>query len=243
LRTFWERVIMPLVFSALAVGFPPERVNDPQRPDAVANGQFILIRKQTYEAVGGHAALRGSIVEDKVLAENVKRGGHRLVLADGRQLAHTRMYTGLAEIWNGWTKNIYLGLDGRLPLLLVGILTALAGTVFLPGWLLAGLLWLAGGGGLPAAFVAAQAAMTWLAIALVRTQVSHELGISRWYALTLPLGAAIFAAMMVTSLLRGRKGVQWKGRTYQVAGDSGDSRTSSSPESLKSPESPVRRST
>ncbi len=216
LNSFWERVIMPLVFSALAVGFPPERVNDPARPEAVANGQFILIRRETYAAVGGHAALRGSLVEDKALAENVKRAGHRLLLADGRALARTRMYTGLAEVWQGWTKNIYLGLDGRLPLLIVGILTALAGALFLPGWLIAGAAWWAAGGGLPAALVTAQAAITWVAVALVRTRVSRELGLPRWYALTLPLGAAIFAAMMLTAVARGitGAGVRWKGRTY-----------------------------
>jgi chlorobactene glucosyltransferase len=218
LKTFWERAVMPLVFSALAVGFPPERVNDPARPEAVANGQFILIRRETYEAVGGHAALRGSIVEDKALAENVKRGGHRLVLADGRAVARTRMYTGLGEVWRGWTKNIYLGLDGRAGLLAVGILTALAGALFLPGWLLAGLAWLALGGGTPAALVLGQALAAWLAVAVIRAEVSRELGIPRWYALTLPLGSAVFALMMLASARRGRRGVQWKGRTYEVQG-------------------------
>jgi len=239
LTSFWERVIMPLVFSALAVGFPPARVNDPARPEAVANGQFILIRRETYEAVGGHAALRGSIVEDKALAEKVKRGGHRLVLADGRTLARTRMYTGLAEIWAGWTKNMYLGLDGRLGLLLVGILTALAGALFLPGWLIAGAAWLASGGGASAAVVVAEALLAWLAVALVRSRVSRELGVSRWYALTLPLGALIFAAMMTVSAVRGRNGVRWKGRTYARLWDSG---MGSSPESPASPETPDPRS-
>ena len=246
LNTFWERVIMPLVFSALAVGFPPERVNDPARPEAVANGQFIFIRRETYAAVGGHAALRGSIVEDKALAENVKRAGHRLLLADGRALARTRMYAGLTEVWQGWTKNIYLGLDGRLPLLLVGILTALAGALFLPGWLIAGTAWLANGGGLPAGLVTAQAVLTWVAVALVRTEVSRELGLPRWYALTLPLGAALFAAMMIVSALRGRRGVRWKGRTYQATGvsrDSGATGASGSPEAPVSPEAPNPRST
>lgn len=218
LDTFWERAVMPLVFSALAVGFPPERVNDPARPEAVANGQFILIRRETYAAVGGHAALSGSIVEDKALAENVKRGGHRLLLADGRALARTRMYTGLGEVWRGWTKNIYLGLDGRAGLLAVGILTALAGALFLPGWLLAGLAWLALGGGAPAALVLGQALAAWLAVAVIRAEVSRELGIPRWYALTLPLGSAVFALMMLASARRGRRGVQWKGRTYEVQG-------------------------
>ena len=57
-ETFWERVVLPLVFTGLSVGFSPRKVNDPGRPDAIANGQFIFIRRSVYDAIGGHAALR-----------------------------------------------------------------------------------------------------------------------------------------------------------------------------------------
>ncbi len=216
LGTFWEKTVMPLVFSALAVGFPPRKVNDPARPEAIANGQFILIERGAYEAVGGHAALYNSITEDKDLAERIKRGGHRLVLADGRALVETRMYTSLPEMWEGWTKNIYLGLQGRLGLLLFGALVALTGALALPAWLLAGALWLAQGGGLPAAVVLAEALLAWLVLTLVRARVSVLFEIAPWYAVTLPLGALIFAGMMATSALRGLsgRGVRWKGRLY-----------------------------
>jgi chlorobactene glucosyltransferase len=207
---------MPVVLSGLAFGFPPERVNDPQRPEAVANGQFILIRRPVYEAVGGHAALRRSLVEDKDLAENVKRAGFRLVLADGHELAETRMYTSLSELWEGWTKNMFLGLQGRPWLLLLGAVASLAGALALPVWLLAGLVWLARGGGTPAALVILEAAVVWGLVLYARAVVARGLGISRWYALSLPLGAGIFAAMMATSTWRGvtGRGVVWKGRTY-----------------------------
>lgn len=220
LATFWEKVVMPVVFSALSVGFPPQRVNDPRRPDAIANGQFILIRRAAYEAVGGHAALFASITEDKDLAQNVKRAGYRLLLADGRRLAQTRMYTSLAELWEGWTKNIYLGLQGRPWLLLVGVLTALAGALALPGWLLAGLVWLASGGGAAAVLVVAQAALAWAYVIAARAEVAHALGIARVYGLTLPLGALVFAGLMLNSTLRGLtgQGVRWKGRVYRRDG-------------------------
>ena len=216
LGTFWERTVMPLVFSALAVGFPPSKVNDPARPEAIANGQFILIERGAYEAVGGHTALRGSITEDKDLAERVKRSGRRLLIADGRALVETRMYTSLPEMWEGWTKNIYLGLQGRFGLLLFGALVALSGALALPGWLLAGGLWLALGGGLPALIVLAEALLAALVIVAVRARVSVLFEIPAIYALTLPLGALIFAAMMATSALRGLsgRGVRWKGRLY-----------------------------
>jgi hypothetical protein len=211
---------MPLVFSALSVGFPPEYVNDPRRPEAIANGQFILIRRAVYDAVGGHAALRASITEDKDLALRVKQAGYRLVLADGRTAAETRMYTSLPELWEGWTKNIYLGLQGQLGLLLLGIATGLAGALLLTGWPLAGLIWLARGGGLPAALVTAEAAVLWAYILWQRARVSRELGLSPAWGLTLPVGALIFAGMMLTSTLRvlSGRGVTWKGRTYTDTG-------------------------
>jgi len=207
---------MPVVLSGLAFGFPPERVNDPQRPDAVANGQFILIKRQVYDAVGGHTALRASLVEDKALAEAVKRAGYRLVLADGQELAETRMYTSLGELWEGWTKNMFLGLQGRPWLLALGAFASLAGALALPVWLGAGLVWLARGGGWPAWVVVAEAAAVWALVLYARARVALGLKISPWYALSLPLGAGIFAAMMATSTVRvlSGKGVVWKGRTY-----------------------------
>ena len=112
LGSFWEKAILPLVFTALSVGFAPG-VNDPHKPDAIANGQFIFIRRAVYQALGGHTAIKASIVEDRDLATLVKRAGYRLVVADGQAVASTRMYTSLPEMWEGWTKNIFLGPEGQ----------------------------------------------------------------------------------------------------------------------------------
>jgi len=59
--TFWEKAIMPLVMTALSVGFSPRKVNDPTRRDAVANGQFIMIRRSVYNAIGGHEAVKDQL--------------------------------------------------------------------------------------------------------------------------------------------------------------------------------------
>ncbi len=219
LGTFWERVLMPLVLTAMSVGFPPRRVNDPRRRDAVANGQFILIRRAVYQALGGHAAIRDQIVEDKALAERVKWNGYRLVLADGQQIARTRMYRSLAEMWEGWTKNIYLGLRDRTSLLLLGALgatLALLAALVLPLWPVLGWLEYLRGGGWSALGVSLQGMVLWAALVWERARVCQALGIPRRYSLTTPLGAAIFAAIMLVSawnVLSGR-GVRWKGRHY-----------------------------
>lgn len=216
LDTFWEKVIMPIVFTGIAAGFSAKHVNDPRRPDAIANGQFILVRRAVYEALGGHRALRSSIVEDKDMAVRVKRAGYRLVLGDGRALARTRMYTSLNEIWEGWTKNIYFGVRDRQGLLLLGALASAAGALLLPGWLMAGWGWWLFGGGWPALMTIAEATLVWGGLLYSRIVVAREFEISRWYALTLPLGALVFGAMMWASTIKvlSGKGVTWKGRTY-----------------------------
>jgi chlorobactene glucosyltransferase len=218
-RTFWERVVLPLVFTALSVGFSPRRVNDPKRKDAIANGQFIFIRRRVYEAVGGHQSLKNSIVEDKDLAILVKRAGYRLVVADGRQAATTRMYTSLPEMWEGWTKNIFLGLKGSAGMLLLGAFGAfvsLMAALALPLWLAVGLA-LGAAGSRFGWIVAGEAALLWGYLIFWRLLVLKGMRIPGWYALTVPLGAGIFAAMMFTSawkVLSGR-GVTWKGRRYR----------------------------
>lgn len=216
LETFWERVILPLVFTALSFGFPARRVNDPCQPDAIANGQFILIRREVYQAIGGHGAVRQRIDEDKALAEAVKGAGYRLILADGRAVARTRMYTSLAEIWEGWTKNIYVGLRDRLWLLLFGATLGLIGALALPLWLVSALIWLGVAGGWLPVIVALEALLLWAYLLYYRLQACRAFSIPGWYAFTLPLGALIFTAMMFASafkVLSGR-GVTWKGRRY-----------------------------
>ena len=166
--------------------------------------------------VGGHRAVKDRIDEDKALAEVVKGAGYRLILADGRTLANTRMYTSLPEMWEGWTKNIFLGLRDRLGLLLFGATLSLIGALALPLWLLASLVWLLAGGGFPAATVAGEVALLWGYLLWVRVRVTHAFHISPLYALTLPLGALIFTGMMFASAFKvlSGKGVTWKGRTY-----------------------------
>jgi chlorobactene glucosyltransferase len=219
LGSFWEKTVMPLVMTALSVGFSPRKVNDPSTRDAIANGQFIFIKRSVYDAIGGHERVRDQIVEDKAISEQVKWNGHRLVVADGMKLVRTRMYTSLPEMWEGWTKNIYLGLSDHPGMLLLGAFgatLAVIAALFLPAWPLLGFGWWLNGGGWAALAVMAEAAILWAYLLTVRAKVARKMGIPGWWAVTTPLGAGVFAAMMLTSawkVLSGQ-GVTWKGRVY-----------------------------
>ena len=217
--SFWEKVVMPIVMTALSVGFSPRKVNDPNRRDAIANGQFILIKRSVYDAIGGHERIKDQIVEDKAISEQVKWNGYRLIVANGYSVAKTRMYTSLSEMWEGWTKNIYLGLSDRPSLMLLGAFGAfilLVAALILPIWPLLGVYWYLHGGGWLALSVILKSLLLWGIIIYARARVAIGMGISPWYAFTLPLGSAVFAAMMLTSTWKviSGKGVTWKGRIY-----------------------------
>jgi len=217
--SFWEKVVMPIVMTALSVGFSPRKVNEPKSKDAIANGQFILIKRSVYDAIGGHESVKDQIVEDKAISEQVKWNGYRLIVANGYSIAKTRMYTSLPEMWEGWTKNIYLGLSDRPSLMLLGVFGAfilLVAALILPIWPPLGVYWYLHDGGWPALTVIIESLILWAVVIYARAQVAIGMRISPWYAFTLPLGAAVFAAMMFTSMVKviSGKGVTWKGRIY-----------------------------
>lgn len=222
LGSFWEKTVMPIVMTALSVGFSPRKVNDPGTRDAIANGQFILIKRPVYDAIGGHERVCDQIVEDKAISEQVKWNGYRLIVANGYAVARTRMYTSLAELWEGWTKNIYLGLSDRPSLALLGTFgafLALVAALILPLWPMLGFVWYVRGGSWLALAILAESLLLWAVVIHARARVARDMGISSWYALSLPLGAGMFAAMMLAStwkVLLGQ-GVTWKGRQYHPA--------------------------
>jgi chlorobactene glucosyltransferase len=56
--TWWEKAVIPLVYVQLAKLYRFDEVSDPSSTAAAANGQYILIRREVYERVGGHQAVR-----------------------------------------------------------------------------------------------------------------------------------------------------------------------------------------
>jgi len=107
-KSFWEKAIMPVIFAELAASYRPSQVSDPDSPAAAANGQYILIAREAYDAVGGHAAVAGSLLEDVALARTVKRSGRKIFFRYGADAVQTRMYRNFAQLREGWTKNLAL---------------------------------------------------------------------------------------------------------------------------------------
>ena len=215
-ETFWERLVMPQIWVLLGLRFAPARVNRSARPrDAIANGQFIVFPRASYEAIGTHAAVRGYVAEDLALAQTLVRSGRKLLFTHAEPLIATRMYRGLGHLIEGWSKNVYLG--GRAsfpdePVRRALVPLMLAGAMLF--WLVppvAGLAALAGVG--PAA--------PWAALAIglsvaFWTLVSFGMQIPLAYALGYPLGAGMGLYIVLRSVGRGARRVEWKGRVYDV---------------------------
>jgi glycosyltransferase involved in cell wall biosynthesis len=103
---FWERAVMPVIFAELASKYRPSEVSDPSSSIAAANGQFILVTREAYDAVGGHASIASDLLEDVALARAVKQSGRKIFFRYGGDAVRTRMYRSFSHLREGWTKNL-----------------------------------------------------------------------------------------------------------------------------------------
>jgi len=212
---FWQRTLMPLVFSELAMAYPPAKVSDPNQRIAAANGQFLLIEREAYRKLGGHPAVADKVLEDVELAFLAKKRkvGLRFRYAD--DAVSTRMYRTTGAMIEGWTKNLALLFNDAL---------------FLAMWraldiaLLIGLPWLAIE--LWSARFAVHS-LQWLGAGWVLLLLWVR-NLFRFYARVAksnfgfvncalaPLGLPLFVALLYRSWFQHRvlKQVSWKGRTY-----------------------------
>jgi cellulose synthase/poly-beta-1,6-N-acetylglucosamine synthase-like glycosyltransferase len=111
-ETWYEKSLVPYIYLRLAKKFSFEKVNDPNSRAAAANGQFLMVRRDVYEAIGGHAGVAGEVLEDVALAMRVKAAGHGLFFGSGKGLVRVRMYRSFAAMWQGWKKNLYRLMGG-----------------------------------------------------------------------------------------------------------------------------------
>jgi glycosyltransferase involved in cell wall biosynthesis len=114
-RTWWERALIPFIYTRLGQKFSYDTVNDPDSPVAAASGQYLIIRREDYARIGGHAAVAGEVLEDVALARLAKERGIRLHFASGYGIIRVRMYRTFGAMWTGWTKNLYPLMTGTNP--------------------------------------------------------------------------------------------------------------------------------
>ena len=206
-RSFWERALMPVIFAELATTYSPKQVSDPASPAAAANGQFLLVRRDVYDIVGGHAAVAQAILEDVEFAKRVKRAGYKLQFRMSDSVS-TRMYRSFPQMWEGWTKNLALLFPHPLLLAAKRSLEFLLVLACLVG----GAVAVADRDPIGIALNDALVAVL-LAFFLRRIRRAHFDWISTSVAL---FGLPLFAILLLNSYIAHRSGkVRWKGRLYR----------------------------
>ena len=109
-----QRSLMPLIFCELALAYPPAKVSDPAQRIAAANGQFLLIEREAYRRLGGHASVAGKVLEDVELAFIAKRRKLGLRFRYAPDAVSARMYRRFGAMVEGWTKNLALLFNNAL---------------------------------------------------------------------------------------------------------------------------------
>jgi cellulose synthase/poly-beta-1,6-N-acetylglucosamine synthase-like glycosyltransferase len=210
-------MVQPIMASLLGLGFPIEAANDPSSEVAFAAGPFMLFRRQVYEQIGGHRSLASEVVEDLALARRIKAEGFRLRYLLGLDAVELQMYDDLPSLWEGWSKNWFLGLDSSIAKALGAALVVVL--MFSGPWLLLGaslLLLLL----LPAQHEVCLALLVLASLGVslqlqlrLWTQRQFQVPLRHWWLMG--IGGLLVGAIGPTSVLRSLtgRGWTWKGRS------------------------------
>lgn len=214
-RGLAQRSLMPLIFCELALAYPPAKVSDPAQRIAAANGQFLLVEREAYRRLGGHASVAGKVLEDVELAWLAKRRRIGLRFRYAPDALAARMYRSTRSMVEGWSKNLLLLFDNAL---LLSLWRALDFALLFGLPLLAIALWNAH---LPSRSLAWLGAGWILILLWMRTLVRFYARVAKSNfpfldCLLAPLGLPLFAVLLYRSWFLHRivKRVSWKGRSY-----------------------------
>ena len=213
--TFWERLLVPAFVYFFAQLYPFRRVNRAGARTAAAAGGCMLVRGAVLAAAGGFGPIRGARIDDVALGRLLKRLPARCWLGLTTDVASLRPYPNLSGLWDMISRSAFTQLRYSL-FLLIGTVAGLLWIYLLPPAAgLAGLVWLAAGGGSAAGWLAVAGLTGWVLMSASFVPMLRLYRLSVLRAPSLPLIALAYAAMTVDSARRyyAGRGGQWKGRT------------------------------
>jgi chlorobactene glucosyltransferase len=208
-ESWGERLMVPFILGFLTmVGLDFRGIWRGQCGRTAANGQYLLVKATAYRQLGGHAAIYRELVDDIALAQAFRRANRRIALVDGTRMLSCRMYHSAREVWDGFSKNILLGLrtSGNMRLWYAPLFAWGYASLFIMPVLL-----LFHDTRLLAAVVVG---WLWSLWAIIAARLYRPL----WEVPFISLAAIGVIALSLNSMyLRLRnKGVVWKGRVYNT---------------------------
>jgi chlorobactene glucosyltransferase len=213
LQSFAERLVLPCGLVLLSFIQDLRSVQARSGSGVTATGQFMLMRRDAYEAAGGHGAVSNAICEDLEFARRLKQTGRSVLLMGGEDVISTRMYTGWRTLWPGLVKNLVDTLGGRRATLMVALVAVISAWSAPAIPVLDATAWVRGTPGAEAALIIALLGSA-AAFALHMAAARH-FRIPIYYGFLFPLGYTVGALMALDSVRRRLRGrVIWKGRIY-----------------------------
>jgi len=220
--SFWEHALVPLCGAVIALWFGTPEVNGSDGRAAFGNSQFLLVRRDAYLRMGGHAGVRDAIIEDVPLAEHARQAGLKCRVACGADLFGAHMYRSFTAIIHGWSR-IYVGALRSGRRLLVSMLWLLFGNLwpFLATPVFLSLGWTAAAGS-PAASIGMTAAAVGLLHLGLISVVSYRFWgygrCNRKYLLIYPLSVFLVTGILARAWwqLTVTRHVSWRDTTYPI---------------------------
>lgn len=210
--TWGEKLLIPFMGFGILT-FIPIRLVQRLRWTAlsVTIGQFMLFRREAYEAVGGFEAVRDEIVDDMCLGRNVIAGGGEWRLLDGTRHVSCRMYRGFWEAVNGFGKSIFAVFDYRILPYFIG--WTVIGIAFLEPAAALISYWL----GRPLTPLSPEAASLAVALSLILWTVAYRrFHFPPYMVLLYPLTMLLFLLVALRSFVQTATGTAtWKERTLE----------------------------
>ncbi len=206
-QTFAEKALIPAFVYYFLQLYPPAWIASANHKTAGAAGGCILLRPLALARIGGHAAIRGHIIDDCALARAVKSSGGKIWLGLTAKTSSIRPYSGFAEIGRMISRSAFNQLR-HSALLLAGTLVGLLMTYVVP---IAALF-----SQQPIAIIFG--ATAWLLMSLSYAPMIRFYRLSLLWSFALPFIAVFYAGATLHSALqywRGKGGV-WKGRAQDV---------------------------
>lgn len=188
------------------------------RSPGVVQGAFLLVRRTAYEAVGGHEAIKNSLLEDMALGKRMQEAGFTVETHHGRPMLTVGMYGSFSEAWEGFRKHLF-GMANFSIARAMAVVAILLLLVLLP--------LLASAAAIAAALAGHCAVTDWpLLLSVLAMLLMYTAVLSLNAAEKLPLAAGMLVplvffpcALLLFQSIRGyRKGaIRWKGRDYKAA--------------------------
>jgi chlorobactene glucosyltransferase len=213
LQSFAECLVLPCGLILLSFLQDLNALQSRSGSGVTATGQFMLIRRDAYEAAGGHAAVSNAICEDLEFARRIKQSGRSVLLMSGEDVVSTRMYTGWRTLWPGLAKNLVDTLGGRRGTLVVALIAVILAWSAPVIPVLDAIGWVRRAPGAEVALILALLASA--AAFALHVAAARHFRIPFYYGLLFPFGYTVGALMAIDSIRRRMRGrVSWKGRIY-----------------------------